>query len=122
MGNISSNINLSAFKDAVVIKHGKNKDIECLLIPLERNGLKNGQYGVQFETVGFPLKAKKDNSKSTHIIKQSFSKEVTDKFTEEERMAQPIFGNHVNWDEHSGGGSVGSVAAPQIEEDDDLPF
>lgn len=120
MGNITSTITLSAFKNAVVIKHGKNKDVECLLIPLDQNGLKNGEYGVQFETVGFPFD-NKGKGKATHIIKQSFPKDVLDKMSEEEKKAMPIFGNHVDWDKASGSGQAAQAPAPSVDEDS-LPF
>lgn len=119
-GNISSNLDLSKFKNAVVIKHGKNKDVECLLIPLAQNGLENGEYGVRFETVGFSYD-NKGKGKSTHIIKQSFPKDVMEKMSEEEKKAMPIFGNHVNWDQVNGGGESNTAPAPQVDEDS-LPF
>lgn len=120
MGNISSSIDLAKFKNSVVIKHGKNKDVECLLIPLAQNGLKNGEYGVVFETVGFSYD-NKGKGKSTHIIKQSFPKDVLDKMSDDEKKAMPIFGNHVNWDEASGVGN-NSAPAQSVESDEDLPF
>lgn len=123
MGRISSSLNLAAFKNAVVIKHGKNKDVECLLIPLEQNHLSKTDKGaVYFETVGFPFENKSEKSKSTHIVKQSFSKETLEKFSEDEKKELPIFGNHVDWDARSGGSTHAEASAPSVDDIDDLPF
>lgn len=121
MGNISSKINLAALKNAVIIKHGKNKDVDCLLIPIAQNHLYKSEKGaVYLDMQGFELKTKREGSKDTHMIVQSLPKEVRDKQTEEEKKQNPILGNHIVWDEVSS--TPVEQVAPTVTEDDDLPF
>lgn len=124
MGNISTKVNLGALKNAAIIMSGKNKDVECLLIPIAQNHLyKNDKGVVSLELIGFEIAAdkRKADSKDTHLVKQSLSKDILEKLTDEEKKAFPILGNHVNWDESGGGSS--NVSAPVVAAtEDDLPF
>lgn len=122
MGRISTRLTLSNLKNAVVIKHGKNKDVECLLIPIEQNKLyKNDKGVVSIDLIGFEFNNTKDNSKDTHLVKQSFSKEYLEKLTDDEKNALPILGNHVDWDK-SGGSQSNDQGAPMVDDESDLPF
>ena len=124
MGNISTKVNLGALKNAVIIMSGKNKDVECLLIPIAQNHLyKNDKGVVSLELIGFEIapEKRKADSKDTHLVKQSLSKEILEKLSEEEKKAFPILGNHVNWDESGSGGNNASAPVVAASEDD-LPF
>jgi len=51
MGNISTKVNLGALKNAAIIMSGKNKDVECLLIPIAQNHSKVKQSKVSFTRI-----------------------------------------------------------------------
>ena len=124
MGNISTKVNLGALKNAAIIMSGKNKDVECLLIPIAQNHLyKNDKGVVSLELIGFEIapEKRKADSKDTHLVKQSLSKEILEKLSDEEKKAFPILGNHVNWDE-SGSGGNNANAPVVVASEDDLPF
>lgn len=109
-------LNLHAVKQMV---KGKLGQVECLIIPIEKNKLFNGEKGVYLDIVAFEIKEPKEGSRDTHLVKQSFNKEAREKMSEEELKSLPILGNL----------SVSSI--PQQEtvsptttlgSDDDLPF
>jgi hypothetical protein len=119
---IGGKINLGQLEHVVMKKKSKESgEIECMVIPIEKNHLFKGKDGnIYLDIVAFELKDPKHND--THLVKQSFPKEVRDKQTEEEKNSTPILGNlNVN---AGGGGSAPNNPAPGVEitEDDDLPF
>lgn len=121
MSRISTKLNLAALKNAVIIKHGKNKDVDCVLIPIEQNKLFRSEKGaVYLDLIGFDFNNTKENSKDTHLVKQSFSKEYLDTLSEDEKKSLPILGNHIVWNGASSGS--GEAASPTVLSDDDLPF
>lgn len=122
MGRISVKINLAALKNAAIITSGKNKDIDCILIPIEQNHLFRGkENAVYLDVIGFETAIDKRKGKDTHMAKQSLSKEVQDAMSEEEKKAMPILGNFIDWDQ-SGGGERVEVGAKAVDDIDDLPF
>ena len=48
MGNISTKINLAGLKNAAIIKSGKNKDVDCILIPIAQNHLFKSEKGAVY--------------------------------------------------------------------------
>ena len=124
MGRISTKINLTAFKNAAVIKSGKNGDVDCILIPIEQNHFFKSEKGaIYLDLVGFETPKEKRKGKDTHLVKQSFSKEVRDAMSEEEEKALPILGNHIDWDQSGEGGGERAEAVPTVAtKPDDLPF
>lgn len=121
MGNVSTKINLAALKNAAIIKSGKNNDVECIIIPIAHNHLFRSEKGaVYLDLQGFELKNKKEDSKDTHLVKQSLPKDVFNKMTDEEKKAMPILGNHVVW----GDGSFvpEEKGATTFDDLSDLPF
>lgn len=122
MGRISTKLNLAAFKNATIVKMGKNKDVDCIVIPIAQNNFFKSEKGALYaDFIGFDIANPKEGIKDTHIVKQSFSKEVQEKMTEEEKKALPIFGNHIVWDNVGSSGVSESVAKTAASEDD-LPF
>lgn len=122
MGRISTKLNLAAFKNATIVKMGKNKDVDCIVIPIAQNNFFKSEKGAVYaDFIGFDIANPKEGSKDTHIVKQSFSKEVQEKMTEEEKKALPIFGNHIVWDNVGSASSTESVAQTAASEED-LPF
>lgn len=124
MGRISTKINLAALKNAAIITSGKNKDVDCILIPIAQNHLfRSDKGGVYLDLIGFETPSDKRKGKDTHLVKQSLSKEVQDKMTEEEKKLMPILGNHIDWDQSGESQSAhresGAVVATWL---DDLPF
>lgn len=129
MGNISLNINLQQLKHAVREMNGKHgKKIKCLVLPIDENNFIEGEKGTYINLRAYEIKNKKTDSKDTHILKQSFSKEIFDIMSEEERRALPILGNATHWErrepEPNTSDSFSGSAVDQYmnEEEDDLPF
>jgi len=109
-------LNLHAVKQMV---KGKVGQVECLIIPIEKNKLFNGEKGVYLDIVAFEIKEPKEGSRDTHLVKQSFNKEAREKMSEEELKSLPILGNL----------SVSGVPQQEtvsptttLSSDDDLPF
>ena len=120
MGNISTKINLAGLKNAAIIKSGKNKDVDCILIPIAQNNLFKSEKGaVYLDLQGFEYKSQKEGSKDTHLVKQSLPKEVFDKMSDDEKKAMPILGNHIVWGQS---GERTEAAATTAASEDDLPF
>lgn len=120
MGNISTKINLAAFKNAAIIKSGKNKDVDCILIPIAQNHFFKSEKGAVYaDFQGFELKNPKEGSKDTHLVKQSLPKDVFDKMSDDEKKAMPILGNHIVW---GGSTSTNEATATTAASENDLPF
>lgn len=124
MGRISAKINLAALKNAAIITSGKNKDVDCILIPIAQNNLFRSEKGaVYLDLIGFETPVDKRKGKDTHLVKQSLSKDIQDAMSEEEKKAMPILGNFIDWDQSNESQSVptesGAVVADGL---DDLPF
>ena len=126
MANISAKINLRQLKNVVRSITGKNGNpVECLIIPIKENNLFFGEKGIYLDLQAFELKDRKPDQKDTHIVKQSFPKEVFDKMSEQEKKDMPILGNMILW----GRRESDPVNFETIGEDpviegtaDDLPF
>lgn len=117
--NISSKINLAGLKHSIRTIKGNSGELECLVIPIEINNLFKGEKGVYLDLTGFEIKNKVNDSKDTHLVKQSFPKEVYDKMTEDEKKATPVLGSHILW---AGSSSLGDSTLNAQAENDDLPF
>jgi len=121
MATISTKVNLAALKNAAIIKSGKNKDVDCILIPIDQNHLFKSEKGaVYLDLQGFELKNPKEGSKDTYLVKQSLPKEVFTKMTDEEKNAMPILGNHIVWG--GAGAERTETGAKEAASEDDLPF
>jgi len=101
---------------------GQTGLVECLVIPIEVNKLFKGDKGIYLNIVGFEIDPakRKEGIKDTHIIKQSFSKDVREAMSEDELRSLPILGNLYVWDGASSAEPLSSSVA-QAEEDN-LPF
>lgn len=119
MGNISIKLNLAALEHVVQIKKGQSGDVECLVIPIDKNKLYRGEKGMYLDVTGFEIKNPVEGQKDTHILKQSFSKEYYDSLTDEQKKALPILGNAIAWGTYK---PKEAAVQPTIDEDDDLPF
>lgn len=123
MSRISGKLNLLNLHGVVKMIPGKMGPVECVVIPLEKNKLFKGEKGIYLDLIAFEIAhdKRREGSKDTHLVKQSFSKEVRESMTEEQIKALPILGSLQVWDE----GFTESEPVSSSEtlgEDDDLPF
>jgi len=119
MARISAKINLMNLRAQLRMMKGQEKDIECLIIPISANKLFKGEKGIYLDLVGFEIEKPIEGSKDTHLLKQSFNKEIRDQMTKDELMALPILGNLRIWE----AGSDEPVSNMNVEaEESDLPF
>lgn len=115
--NYNVKINLAAFKHVVRKMKSKNGDQECLIIPLASNHLFKGDKGLYVDITAIAVKEPKFDD--THILKQGLPKEIYDALTDEQKKAQPIFGNMGPW---KSGKNEASVVTDAGSDDDELPF
>ena len=101
MGVLSISVNLSQLKHKREFLKGKSGIIDCLIIPIEENGLECYNERVTLKLTGFQLKTKKQGSKDTHFLKTALPKEVYSVMTEEQKKEMPFMGSVVDWSEHS---------------------
>lgn len=114
--NTNINLNLLKVKGAFVKDLQGKTAKRCLVIPLEDGDLFEGQSGVYLSLTAWANSNLKDGK--THLIKQSFSKEVRDGMSKEERKNMPIIGDMKPF----GSLSQSTVADAVATEDDDFPF
>lgn len=122
MSRISGKLNLLNLQAVVKMITGKTGPVECLVIPITLNKLFKGDKGIYLNVIGFEIDPAKrtGESKDTHILKQSFSKEVREAMSEDELRSLPILGNLQVWD---GASSAEPVSSSVVQaENDDLPF
>lgn len=120
MSRISGKVNLLNLHGVVKKMKGQTGEIECIVIPIEKNKLFKSEKGVYLDLITFEIENPKEGTKDTHIVKQSFSKDVREKMSEEELKALPILGNLMVWGERTESSPISSPI-PQ-DETDDLPF
>jgi hypothetical protein len=125
MSNISINVNLANLKCVVKPLTGKSGQMQdCLIIPIAANSLIRGKDGIYLDLIAFRLKEMKADSKETHCIKQSFSKEFMDALNDEQKSALPFLGSLVDWENSTRINTFNDLVAPlnQEEVSGDLPF
>jgi hypothetical protein len=110
-------LNLICVKQMV---RGKAGDVECLVIPIEKNKLYVGEKGIYLDIIAFEIKEQKEGRKDTHLVKQSFSKDEREAMTEDQLKAIPILGS-LNVGTFTQEKEPVSSAATLTAEDD-LPF
>lgn len=93
MSRINGKVNLMQLHAIRKMITGAAGPVECIVIPITKNKLFIGEKGVYLDLVAFEVKEKKTDSKDTHILKQSFSKEVREAMSDEELKSLPILGN-----------------------------
>ena len=122
MSRISGKLNLLQLHAVRKMITGKLGAVECLVIPIEKNKLFVGEKGVYLDLIAFEIDPAKRNaeSKDTHLVKQSFSKEAREEMGEDELKSLPILGNLQVW---SGTVESEPVSSNELQpEEDDLPF
>lgn len=122
MSNFNLKVNLLRLEGAFVtgIK-GKTGLVPCLIVPVEKAHLFNGEKGVYLDLAAFEMKEARYND--THVIKQSLPREVLDAMTDEQRRALPIIGQMRPKVSEAKPMAVDTVLpADAVENADDLPF
>jgi len=120
MSRISGKLNLLQLNAVRKMITGQLGPVECLVIPIEKNKLFVGEKGVYLDLIAFEYTPRDATDKRTHIVKQSFTKEVREAMTEEQLKELPILGDFQVW---SGQTESEPVSSNEIQgEDDDLPF
>lgn len=100
--NISLKHNLLTLKGATRMDiDGKAGKVKCLVIPIEMANLYDGEKGVYMDSTAIPLTSPRADSKDTHLVKQSFSKDKFNAMSDDEKKAIPIMGNAIVWGETS---------------------
>lgn len=122
MSNISGKLNLLNLHGVVKMIKGQLGEVECLVIPLEKNKLFKGKSGIYLDIIAFEIAPdkRKADSKDTHLVKQSFDKAVLDAMTDEAKKALPLLGSLQVWGEHKESAPISSPETQKAE--DDLPF
>jgi CRISPR/Cas system CMR subunit Cmr4 (Cas7 group RAMP superfamily) len=120
---ITIKLTLTQFKHAVrKMKNAAGIEVDCLIIPIEQNKLYKGEKGVYLDMIAFEVKEKKNDSKDTHILKQSFSKDDRAKMTEDQLKELPILGNLRIWEPQEQNTIELEPVTASPEEPNDLPF
>ena len=122
MSRISGKINLMQLHAVRKMINGSAGPVECLVIPIEKNKLFIGEKGVYLDLIAFEIDPakRKGESKDTHLVKQSFSKDEREKMTEEQLKELPIIGNFQVW---SGLQEAEAVSSMEVQDEtSDLPF
>jgi len=118
---ITGKINLSKLKGAIMEVKGKSEKVRCLVLPIAENKLFEGQKGLYLDLVGFEIKEQKGDNKQTHLLKQSFSKELLENMTEDQKNEVPILGGLTDWTKVAPETKSATIDQnSQIE--DDFPF
>ncbi len=122
MSRISGKINLLQLNAVRKIIPGQLGPVECIVIPIEKNKLFIGEKGVYLDLIAFEIDPtkRKGESKDTHLLKQSFSKELREAMSEDELKALPILGSLQVWGEYNEQALVSSMEVQN--EIDPLPF
>jgi hypothetical protein len=122
MAKISGKINLAMLTGAVRTMKGRDGDVECFVMPIEQNNLFKGEKGIYLDIIAFEIDPSKrhEDSKDTHLVKQSFSKKDRGLMSEEEIKSKPIIGNLQVWGNYEQEPVADLEAKP--EDEDDLPF
>jgi hypothetical protein len=120
MSRISGKLNLLQLHAVRKMISGQMGAVECLVIPIAKNKLFVGEKGVYLDLIAFEIKEPKPDDKRSHIVKQSFSKEVRGAMSEEETKALPILGDLTEWSEQS---EQTVVSSNEVQDElSDLPF
>lgn len=126
MSHLSFSINLFKLKNCAVTNLASSRTGEskkCLIIPIEDNSLTVTEKGVYLPMVAFESDKLE---KQSHLIKQSFKKEILDKMTEEEKNELPILGGISKPTAHTPKSDVNYIPEGSTKSEpapvDDLPF
>lgn len=99
---------------------GKTATKRCLIIPVDDNpSIFLGEKGCYMNFTA--VEVQNPQYGDTHLIKGDIPKEVYERMSDEERKAQPVFGN-VRPIKPREMAVTGSVSMDESQQQDDLPF
>lgn len=128
MTDFNGKLNLLKLKRAGIMQiQGRTKVLRCLVIPVEDNNIfvttdeNNHPKAAYLDLTAWELKNPK--YEETHMIKQSLSKEIREKMTDDEKKAMPILGGlkPANFEAQNGASTCDAPFA-QAQDLSDLPF
>ena len=128
MTNFNGKLNLLKLKRAGVMQIlGRTEVLLCVVIPIEDNNIfintdeNNRPKAAYLDLTAWELKNPK--YEETHMIKQSLSKEIREKMTDDEKKAMPILGGlkPANFEAQNGASTCDAPFA-QAQDLSDLPF
>lgn len=118
---ISGKINLMNLHAIRKMITGAAGPVECIVIPIQKNKLFVGEKGVYLDLIAFEIDpAKRKEKGDSHLLKQSFSKEIREAMTEQELKDLPILGGLQVWDGQAEAEPVSEMGIQN--EIDPLPF
>lgn len=124
MSNQAINLKLTALKSAgkARLTNPKGETVDCLIIPIKDNHLYESERGdIYLSLTAWENDKLKDGK--THLIKQSFDKEVRERMSEEEKKSIPILGDMKPIGQEKREMPTYSVEQPAASHNDgDLPF
>lgn len=124
MTNFSIKTDLLKLKGSFLTNlKGKAATKRCLVIPIDDSNLFVGEKGVYLNLTAIEMREERYGD--THVLKQSFPKDVYQAMTEEERNEQPILGFLKPLESAQAKQmqvTRTTDAATAVEEPDDLPF
>lgn len=118
---LTGSIELTKLVSAITTRKGKTGDVRGIFIPTEHNHLTEKD-GRVFMDIRMIVRDEKDKYDQNGFISKGIPKEVyQDNKDDKEKLKelQPILGNVKDWS--TSGGST-SDPAPEVSEDDPLPF
>lgn len=117
--NFTGKLDFMKFKNAFATNiKGKTATKKCVCIPIEENFFFVGEKGIYFDFAAWELK--NSQSGDSHILSQSFPKEVREKMSDEERKSQPIMGSLREF--QTAKMDISTTVEPEPEDDETLPF
>ena len=125
--NYNGRINLLKLKNVGILTvKGREANKKCVVIPIEDNNLfisADENLKAKAAYIDFIAWENQSTSKygDTHSIRQSLSKEIREKMTDDELKSIPYFGNLKPYEAPNASTSVSAPVA-SISDDDDLPF
>ena len=119
--NFNIRINLLAIKGAFTKEMKSSQgQVKCLVIPIlpGKSRLFDGKQGLYLDLAAWESKSEY----SSHLVKESVSKEEREKMSEEERKQQPTVGNMSEMKQEKASDSASAPTVEGLEDDNDLPF
>ena len=118
---LTGSIELTKLVSVITTRKGKTGDVKGIFIPIDHNHLTEKD-GRVFMDIRMIVRDEKDKYDQNGFISKGIPKEVYQENKDDKeklKELQPILGNVKDWSAPSGGSSE---PAPEVSEDEDLPF
>lgn len=123
--NFTAKIDISKISGAFACKiQGKNSSKNCICIPTDATGVFVGSKGVYIDLRISELAEDKQRYEDTHIVRQSFPKDMYEQLSEDDRRSIPLLGGMrpINTTVKYINKEVRNAQQQQVEAADGLPF